>query len=133
MFGSTEFQPENLGIVAAMDMRTNRLVWRQEWKLDCYAGSVVTAGGLLFLGKKDGNFVALDSGNGATLWQFQTGAEVTGTATVFQEDGQEYIVVLSAGARVDGSGRGDSLWLFSLTGTLEPVDISADVTQPTTR
>jgi len=76
------------------------------------------------LGKKDGNFVALDSRNGATLWQFQTEAEVSGTATVFQQDGQEYIVVLSAGARVDGTGHGDSLWLFSLSGTLEPVEVT---------
>jgi len=124
MFGSSDLQPENRGIVAAMDMSSNRLVWRQEWKEACYAGSVVTAGGLLFLGKKDGNFVALDSRNGATLWQFQTEAEVSGTATVFQQDGQEYIVVLSAGARVDGSGHGDSLWLFSLSGTLDPVDVT---------
>ena len=125
MFGIADLQPENRGIVAAMDMRSNRLVWRQEWKEACYAGSVVTASGLLFMGKKDGNFVALDSRNGATLWQFQTEAEVSGTATVFQEDGQEYIVVLSAGARVDGSGEeGDSLWLFSLSGTLEPVDVT---------
>jgi alcohol dehydrogenase (cytochrome c) len=120
MFGSGELQPENIGIVAAMDMRTNRLVWRQEWKTDCYAGSVVTAGGLVFLGKKDGNFLALDSRNGDLLWQFQTRVEVSGTATVFQEDGQQYIVVLAAGARADGSSQGDSLWLFSLTGTLEP-------------
>jgi len=125
MFGIADLQPENRGIVAAMDMRSNRLVWRKEWKEACYAGSVVTASGLLFMGKKDGNFVALDSRNGATLWQFQTEAEVSGTATVFQEDGQEYIVVLSAGARVDGSGEeGDSLWLFSLSGTLEPVDVT---------
>ena len=122
MFGVAALQPENRGIVAAMDMSSNRLVWRKEWKEACYAGSVVTSSGLLFMGKKDGNFVALDSRNGATLWQFQTESEVSGTATVFQEDGQEYIVVLSAGARVDGSGEGDSLWLFSLSGTLEPVD-----------
>ena len=93
----------------------------------------MTAGGLVFAGKKDGNFVALDSRDGTTPWQFQTGAEVSGTATVFQEDGQEYIVVLSAGARVDGSGEGDSLGLFSLTGTLEPVDVSAYVTQQPAR
>lgn len=124
MFGSSDLQPENRGIVAAMDMSSNRLVWRQEWKEACYAGSVVTAGGLVFLGKKDGNFVALDSRNGATLWQFQTEAEVSGTATVFQQDGQQYIVVLSAGARVDGTGHGDSLWLFSLSGTLEPVEVT---------
>ena len=101
MFGSSALQPENSGIVAAMDMSSNRLVWRQEWKEACYAGSVVTSGGLVFLGKKDGNMVALDSRNGNLLWEFQTGTEVSGTATVFQEDGQEYIVVLAAGALMD--------------------------------
>ena len=31
------------GIFAALDMKTNRLVWQQRWKDSCYSGSVTTA------------------------------------------------------------------------------------------
>src|SRR5690606_29856063 len=35
------------GVLAALDMRTNRLVWQQHWTDACYSGVVTTAGGLL--------------------------------------------------------------------------------------
>ncbi len=41
-----------IGIFAALDMKTNRLVWQQRWKDSCYSGSVTTAGGLVFVGQK---------------------------------------------------------------------------------
>src|SRR5690606_26632448 len=39
------------GIFAALDVRTNRIVWRQQWAEPCYSGSIVTRGGLLFVGR----------------------------------------------------------------------------------
>ena len=36
-------------------------------------GSTVTAGGLVFRGEPDGNFLALDAKTGQELWRFQTG------------------------------------------------------------
>src|SRR5215468_4824715 len=36
-------------------------------------GSSVTAGGLVFRGEPDGNFLALDAKTGKELWRFQTG------------------------------------------------------------
>jgi len=109
------------GIFAAMDMTTNRIVWRQRWADTCYSGSVTTAGGLVFVGRNDGRFTALDSGSGAMLWQFQTGAGVNATASVFEHNGTEHVVVYSAGNLFAGSPRGDSLWMFSLDGTMGPV------------
>ena len=32
-------------IFAALDMKTNRLVWRQDWKDSCYSGSMTTTAG----------------------------------------------------------------------------------------
>jgi len=37
------------GIFAALDMKTNRLVWQQRWKEPCYSGSVTSVGGLTFV------------------------------------------------------------------------------------
>ncbi len=110
------------GIFAALDMKTNRLVWRQRWKDYCYSGSVVTAGGLVFVGRSDGRFMALDSATGEHLWEFQTDAGVNAPASVFEQDGEQYVVVFSAGNQFGRGPRGDSVWLFSLKGTLGPTD-----------
>lgn len=107
------------GIFAALDMKTNRLVWQQRWKDACYSGSVTTAGGLVFVGRNDGRLTALDSSTGKRLWEFQTGAGVNSPASVFEYEGDEYVVAYSAGNLFAGAPRGDSLWLFSLKGTLE--------------
>jgi len=113
------------GIFAAMDLRTNRLVWRQQWRDDCWSGSLATAGGLVFVGRSDGRLTALDSRNGERLWQFQTDSGVNAPASTFQYDGQQYVVVLSGGTLfAAGSKKGDSVWLFSTTGTLESFPVS---------
>jgi alcohol dehydrogenase (cytochrome c) len=110
------------GIFSALDMRTNTLVWQQQWPERCYSGSVTTAGGLVFIGRGDGRFTALDATDGTLLWQFQTGAGVNAPATVFEHRGRQHVVVFSAGNLFAGTPRGDSLWLFSLPGHLGPVD-----------
>jgi len=110
------------GILSALDMHTNKLVWQQAWPERCYSGSVATAGGLLFIGRGDGRFTALDSRNGALLWAFQTGAGVNAPASVFEYRGQQYVVVLSAGSAFAAAKRGDSVWLFSMAGQLNAVD-----------
>jgi alcohol dehydrogenase (cytochrome c) len=107
------------GIFAALDMKTNRIVWQQRWKDLCYSGSVATAGGLVFVGRNDGRLTALDSSNGKRLWEFQTGAGVNAPAAVFEYEGEEYVVAYSGGNLFANSPRGDSVWLFSLKGILE--------------
>jgi len=108
------------GIFAALDLHTNKLVWQQHWPERCLSGSVATAGGLVFIGRNDGRFTALDSATGTKRWEFQTGAGVNAPASVFEHQGREYVAVVSGG-HVQGGARGDSVWLFSLGGTLEEV------------
>ncbi len=115
------FHMNALGVFAALDMRTNKLVWQQQWPAPCYSGSLATGGGLVFVGRNDGRLQALDSATGLPLWQFQTGAGVNAPASTFERSGKQYVVAYSAGNQFAGSPRGDSLWLFALDGTLEPV------------
>ena len=110
------------GIYAAVDMTTNRLVWRQQWADLCYSGSLATAGGLVFVGRNDGRVTALDSSNGRLLWEFQTGAGVNSGASTFELNGEQHLVSYSAGNLFAGSPRGDSVWLFSLSGTRDPAE-----------
>lgn len=110
------------GIFAALDMKTNRLVWQQRWKDSCYSGSVTTAGGLVFTGRNDGRLTALNSSTGKRLWEFQTAAGMNSPASVFEYEGDQYIVAYSAGSLFAGSAHGDSVWLFSLKGALGDKD-----------
>jgi quinohemoprotein ethanol dehydrogenase len=113
---------ETTGIFAALDVTTNRLVWQQRWSDYCYSGSAVTASGLLFVGRGDGRFTALDASDGSLLWDFQTGAGVNAPPSVFEYSGTQYVVVYSAGNLFARSPKGDSVWLFSLEGTLDPAE-----------
>jgi len=106
------------GIFAALDMKTNKLVWQQRWKESCYSGSVTTAGGLVFTGRNDGRLTALNSSNGKRLWEFQTGAGMNSPVSIFEYEGDEYVVAYSAGSLFAGTTKGDSVWLFSTKGTL---------------
>ncbi len=120
MFGSTQLS--KLGVFAALDMHTNKLVWQQHWNEECYSGSTTTAGGLTFVGRNDGRLTALDSQNGRMLWEFQTGAGMNAPVSTFEHQGKQYVVAYSAGNLFAGSAKGDSVWLFALDGTLEPAE-----------
>src|SRR5258705_11756797 len=109
-------------IFAALDMTTNRLVWQQRRKDSCYSGSVTTAGGLVFTGRNDGRLTALHSATGKRLWEFQTGAGMNAPVSVFEYEGEQYVVAYSAGSLFAGTMRGDSVWLFSAKGTLRESD-----------
>lgn len=121
------FYGDSLGVLAALDLRTNELVWQQQWAEPCYSGSVVTKGGLLFVGRSDGRLTALDASNGTKLWEFQTGAGMNAPVSVFEHDGRELVLAYAAGNLYAGSARGDSVWLFSLDGDLEPAHAVSQV------
>jgi mono/diheme cytochrome c family protein len=106
-------------VFAVVDLKTNRIAWRQQWVDQCYSGSVVTAGGLVFVGRNDGRFTAMDKATGRKLWEFQTDGGVNAPASMFEYKGQQYVVVLAGGTALAGSKRSDGLWLFSLEGTMD--------------
>jgi quinohemoprotein ethanol dehydrogenase len=124
------------GVFAAVDLTTNRLAWQQQWHESCFSGSLSTAGGLVFVGRSDGRFTALDSRNGQRLWQFQTDSGVNAPASSFEYKGTQYLAVYAGGTLFGGGRKGDSLWLFSLKGTVysmpspgAPVSIIGDGAQ----
>jgi alcohol dehydrogenase (cytochrome c) len=108
------------GIIAALDVTTNKIAWRYQWPEQCYSGALATGGRLLFVGRNDGRLTALDSTTGKQLWEFQTGAGMHAPASTFEYKGKQYVIAFSAGNALIGSARGDSVWLFGLDGTLPP-------------
>jgi glucose dehydrogenase len=109
------------GTFTAMDVKTNRKAWQVQTDQMCIGGSLATAGGLVFAGEGNGNFDAYDAKSGQRLWQFQTGAGANAPAVTYQVNGQQYVAVASGGNFQLDFPRGDTLWVFSLNGTLDPV------------
>jgi quinohemoprotein ethanol dehydrogenase len=129
--GTTFTRIPRSGIVAALDVTTNTLRWREQWTDQCYSGLLATGGGLLFVGRNDGRLTALDSSSGKQLWEFQTGAGMHAGASTFERKGKQYVIAFSAGSALIGSARGDSVWLFGLDGTLPPALMGEPVSRLT--
>ena len=115
------------GIVAALDVTTQKLAWRKQWADGCASGSINTAGGLLFMGRTDGRMMAFDSRNGSTLWEFQIDASINAPATTFEYKGEQYVAVFAGGSFYSTGKKGDGVWLFSLKGTMQPLPPIPDV------
>jgi quinohemoprotein ethanol dehydrogenase len=112
--------PEGTGTFTAIDATSGKTVWQKTFPEPCYAGTSTTAGNLVFVGRNAGQLEAYDATNGDLKWSFQTGAGANNTATIFQQDGKEYVAFLSGGNSLAATPHGDSLWLFGLDGTIGP-------------
>jgi quinohemoprotein ethanol dehydrogenase len=112
--------PEGSGTFTAIDATSGKTAWQLKFPDPCYAGTATTAGNLVFVGRNAGQLEAYDATSGKRLWSFQTGAGANNTATVFQQDGKEYVLFLAGGNSLQATPHGDNLWLFGLDGTLGP-------------
>jgi alcohol dehydrogenase (cytochrome c) len=100
----------DFAVLAAIDSRTNKIVWRQELRTGRLPGGAMpTAGGLMFQAAGDGNLQAYDAKSGAIVWQFQTGVPGGGPVMSYEVDGEQYVAFASA-----------SVWAFKLGGALKP-------------
>ena len=101
------------GVVAAIDAKTNKIVWRKDtpYEIQNSGGVTTTAGGLMFHGEPDGNFQAYDAKTGDVLWQFQTGSNAGGAVATYEVKGEQYVAIPAQG----------SLWAFKLGGTVQPL------------
>jgi quinohemoprotein ethanol dehydrogenase len=112
--------PEGSGTFTAIDATSGKTMWQKRFPEPCYAGTATTAGNLVFVGRNAGQLQAYDATSGDLKWSFQTGAGANNTATVFQQNGKEYVAFLSGGNSLAATPHGDSLWLFGLDGTIGP-------------
>ena len=62
------------GALKALDPMTGQIKWAFQYFSNPNGGALSTAGGLVFAGESDGNFIALDSRTGKDLWHVQLGA-----------------------------------------------------------
>ncbi|HSC93305.1 MAG TPA: PQQ-binding-like beta-propeller repeat protein [Gaiellaceae bacterium] len=118
VFTTTGFGTQT-GYFGAFDPTTGEIGWQKRWPESCYAGSVSTGGGLVFVGRNGGHLEAYDAESGDLRWSFQTGAGANSTITTFEWKGTQYVAFASGGNALAATPHGDNLWLFSLEGTLD--------------
>jgi quinoprotein glucose dehydrogenase len=59
-------------------------------------GPVVTAGGLIFTGTRDGKVRAIDEDTGKVIWEKQLNTAIEGIPAVYEANGREYVVFCAA-------------------------------------
>ena len=117
---------DHIGVMRAMDPATGKIVWENKNYAPLWGGVLATAGGLVFYGTPEGFLKAVDAKTGKELWSFQTGSGVVAPPVTWEQDGEQYISVVSGwgGAvplwggdvakRVNFLEQGGSVWVFKL-------------------
>ncbi|PYX29012.1 MAG: acido-empty-quinoprotein group A [Acidobacteria bacterium] len=86
------------GVIEAIDYQTGKIRWSHELgPRGSGAGVLTTDTGITFTGDAMGNFLALDSSDGKTLWHAGSGARTQSSPITYQLDGQQYVLTSSGG------------------------------------
>jgi PQQ-dependent dehydrogenase (methanol/ethanol family) len=82
----------------ALDPRTGEKRWDYPMTGhgDMWAGTVSTAGGVVFFGDDDGQLVAVDASSGRHLWHYYMGQNLTASPITFMADGKQYVTIAAA-------------------------------------
>jgi alcohol dehydrogenase (cytochrome c) len=115
--GEAKGEP-SFSTLTAVDLADGgRIAWSVRSASRLSAGTLATAGGLVFSGEEDGHLDAHDARDGRVLWRFQCGAGISGPAMTYALDGKQYLAVAAGGAsftKASGFGTGDALLVFAL-------------------
>ncbi len=117
---------DHIGALRAIDPKTGKIVWEYKNPAPLWGGVLATRGNLVFTGTPEGYLKAFDAKTGQELWKFQTGSGVVGPPVTWEQDGEQYVAVMSGwGGAVPLWGgevaktfkeisQGGSLWVFKL-------------------
>jgi alcohol dehydrogenase (cytochrome c) len=101
-YGSAYFPNDDAqpfwGALRAIDPADGKLKWEFKHTSPTWAGVLSTAGGIVFTGDAEGNFIALEATSGKVLWHFQCGASVYSSPMSFAVNGKQYVAVAAGSA-----------------------------------
>jgi alcohol dehydrogenase (cytochrome c) len=118
--------PDHIGVLRAIDPTTGKIAWEYKNKAPLWGGVLSTGGNLVFTGTPEGYLKAFDARTGEELWKFNTGSGVVGSPVTWEQDGEQYVAVMSGwgGAvplwggevakSVQAINQGGMLWVFKL-------------------
>jgi alcohol dehydrogenase (cytochrome c) len=96
-YGSAYFPNDDAapfyGALRAIDPGSGKIKWEWRHPSPTWSGVLSTAGGLVFTGDAEGNFIALEASSGKALWHFQCGASVFSSPMTYAVDGQQFVAV----------------------------------------
>lgn len=84
-----------IGWVTALDATSGSIKWRYRSPAPIVAGITPTAGGVLFTGDLNGDFLVLDSESGAPLLKHPTGGAIAGGVITYSVGGKQYVATTS--------------------------------------
>ena len=115
-----------IGAMRAVDPKTGKIVWEAPNNAPLWGGVLTTGGNLVFWGTPEGFLQAADAKTGKIVWKFQTGSGVVAPPVTWEQDGEQYVSVVSGwgGAvplwggdvakKVNYLEQGGSVWTFKL-------------------
>lgn len=117
---------DHIGVLRAIDPATGEWKFEVKNRAPLWGGVMTTGGGLVFYGTPEGYLQAIDDTTGEILWKFNTGSGVVGSPITWEQDGEQYVAVVSGwgGAVplwggdvaqvVKNFNQGGSVWAFKL-------------------
>jgi len=82
-----------VGYLLAWDPKTQKEVWRAQYKRPWSGGVLSTDGNLVFQGTSDGRFIAYAADSGELLWSMDTGQGIVAPPISYKLDGEQFIGV----------------------------------------
>ncbi|HET7599784.1 MAG TPA: PQQ-binding-like beta-propeller repeat protein [Gemmatimonadales bacterium] len=102
------------GLFTAVDLNTGKIAWQKRVKDPMIGGAVATAGGVVFTGTKDRQFLAFDAKTGKQLWRYQTHGGVNAPPISYAVNGRQFVAVAAGGNYQINAPRSDELLVFAL-------------------
>ncbi len=85
----------HMGNFIAWDGKTGKIVWSNKEQFSVWSGALATAGGVVFYGTLEGYLKAVDAKTGKELYKFKTPSGIIGNVTTYENNGKQYVAVLS--------------------------------------
>ena len=104
------------GFTRAFDASSGKEKWVREFPAPMLAAVTPTAGGVTFTGTLSGEFLALDTATGRTLYSFNTGGAVAGAPSTYEIDHRQLVAIATGNtSRVHWmTGGSMTLMIFAL-------------------
>lgn len=123
------------GRLQAVNLSTRKVVWTYRQRAALASSILATAGGLLFVGSRDRDFMAMNASDGAVLWKTRLDASPSSSPITYSAAGNQYVAVVAGNGgpqawpfptpEYANPREGTTLWVFELPGVSAPAKQAA--------